>query len=129
VKIITLEDPIEYHLNGINQSQVDPKKNYTFASGLRSILRQDPDIVMVGEIRDNETADIAIQASLTGHLVLSTVHTNDAAGVIPRLLDMGINRFSWRRPLTPSSASAWSESSARMQKTAHSDRRRKGDLR
>ncbi len=93
VKIITLEDPIEYHLKGINQSQVDPKKDYTFAKGLRSILRQDPDIVMVGEIRDNETADIAIQAALTGHLVLSTVHTNDAAGVIPRLSDMGIKPF------------------------------------
>lgn len=93
VKIITLEDPIEYRLKGINQSQVDPKKDYTFAKGLRSILRQDPDIVMVGEIRDNETADISIQAALTGHLVLSTVHTNDAAGVIPRLLDMGIKPF------------------------------------
>jgi len=93
VKIITLEDPIEYRLKGINQSQVDAKKDYSFAKGLRSILRQDPDIVMVGEIRDNETADIAIQASLTGHLVLSTVHTNDAAGVIPRLLDMGIKPF------------------------------------
>lgn len=93
VKIITLEDPIEYKLKRINQSQVDPKKDYTFAKGLRSILRQDPDIVMVGEIRDGETADIAIQASLTGHLVLSTVHTNDAAGVVPRLMDMGIKPF------------------------------------
>ncbi|MFA6594261.1 MAG: GspE/PulE family protein [Candidatus Buchananbacteria bacterium] len=93
VKIITLEDPIEYRLKGINQSQVDPKKDYTFAKGLRSILRQDPDVVMVGEIRDNETADIATQAALTGHLVLSTVHTNDAAGVIPRLMDMGIKPF------------------------------------
>ncbi|MFA6526228.1 MAG: GspE/PulE family protein [Candidatus Buchananbacteria bacterium] len=93
VKIITMEDPIEYRLAGINQSQVDPKKDYSFAKGLRSILRQDPDILMIGEIRDNETADIAIQASLTGHLVLSTVHTNDAAGVIPRLTDMGIKPF------------------------------------
>ncbi len=93
VKIITLEDPVEYKLKGINQSQVDPKKDYTFAKGLRSLLRQDPDIVMVGEIRDGETADIAIQASLTGHLVLSTVHTNDAAGVVPRLMDMGIKPF------------------------------------
>ena len=93
VKIITLEDPIEYRLPGINQSQVDPSHDYTFAKGLRSLLRQDPDIVMVGEIRDQETADISIQASLTGHLVLSTVHTNDAAGVIPRLLDMGIKPF------------------------------------
>ena len=93
VKIITLEDPIEYRLQGINQSQVDPKKDYTFAKGLRSILRQDPDVIMVGEIRDNETADIAIQSALTGHLVLSTIHTNDAAGAIPRLSDMGIKPF------------------------------------
>lgn len=93
VKIITLEDPIEYKLEGVNQSQIDAKKDYSFAKGLRTVLRQDPDIVMVGEIRDNETADIAIQASLTGHLVLSTVHTNDAPGVIPRLLDMGIKPF------------------------------------
>ncbi len=92
-KIITLEDPIEYQLEGISQSQIDAKKNYTFASGLRSILRQDPDIVMVGEIRDLETAEISIQASLTGHLVLSTLHTNDASGVIPRLLDMGIKAY------------------------------------
>lgn len=88
-KIITLEDPIEYKLPGINQSQVDWSKDYTFAKGLRSILRQDPDIVMVGEIRDVETADTAIQAALTGHLVLSTIHTNDAAGAIPRFLSMG----------------------------------------
>jgi type II secretory ATPase GspE/PulE/Tfp pilus assembly ATPase PilB-like protein len=92
-KIITMEDPIEYQLEGINQSQVNPKKGYTFASGLRSILRQDPDIVMVGETRDLETAEIAVQASLTGHLVLSTLHTNDAAGVIPRLIDMGIKPY------------------------------------
>ncbi|MBL7058314.1 type II/IV secretion system protein [Patescibacteria group bacterium] len=97
-KIITLEDPIEYQLSGINQSQVDTKKDYTFAKGLRSILRQDPDIVMVGEIRDLETAEIAIQASLTGHLVLSTLHTNDSAGVIPRMVDMGVKPFF----LTPS---------------------------
>lgn len=92
-KIITLEDPIEYQLKGINQSQVNHAREYTFAKGLRSILRQDPDIVMVGEIRDLETAEIAVQASLTGHLVLSTLHTNDAAGVIPRLIDMGIKPF------------------------------------
>jgi type IV pilus assembly protein PilB len=92
-KIITLEDPIEYQLEGINQSQVDPKKNYTFASGLRSILRQDPNIVMVGEIRDLETAEISVQASLTGHLVLSTLHTNDSSGVIPRMLDIGIKPY------------------------------------
>jgi len=92
-KIITLEDPIEYKLEGINQSQVDVSKDYTFSKGLRSILRQDPDILMVGEIRDLETAEIAVQASLTGHLVLSTLHTNDASGVIPRLLDMGVKPF------------------------------------
>lgn len=89
-KIITLEDPIEYQLPGINQSQVDPKSNYTFANALRSILRQDPNIVMVGEIRDSETAEIAIQAALTGHVVLSTLHTNDASGVIPRLNELGL---------------------------------------
>lgn len=92
-KIITLENPIEYQLKGISQSQVNPKKDYTFAKGLRSILRQDPDIVMVGEIRDLETAEISVQASLTGHLVLSTLHTNDAAGVIPRLIDMGVKPY------------------------------------
>ena len=90
VKIITIEDPIEYHLPGIVQTQTD-EKEYTFANGLRSALRQDPDVIMVGEIRDNETADIAINASLTGHLVFSTLHTNDAAGAYPRLIDIGIN--------------------------------------
>lgn len=93
VKIITLEDPIEYKLKGINQSQIDHEKRYDFAKGLRSILRQDPDIVMVGEIRDLETADIAIQAALTGHLVISTIHTNSAAGAIPRFLSMGVKPF------------------------------------
>jgi type IV pilus assembly protein PilB len=92
-KIITLEDPIEYQLSGINQSQVNEKHGYTFADGLRSILRQDPNVVMVGEIRDLETAEIAVQASLTGHLVLSTLHTNDAAGVIPRLIDIGVKPY------------------------------------
>lgn len=92
-KIITLENPVEYQLDGISQSQVDPSRDYTFAKGLRSILRQDPDVVMVGEIRDLETAEIAVQASLTGHLVLSTLHTNDAAGVLPRLIDMGIKPY------------------------------------
>ncbi|MDA3839544.1 MAG: GspE/PulE family protein [Patescibacteria group bacterium] len=92
-KIITLEDPVEYKLEGINQSQVDESKKYTFSQGLRSILRQDPDIVMVGEMRDLETSEIAIQASLTGHLVLSTLHTNDAAGVIPRLVELGVKPF------------------------------------
>ena len=90
VKIITLEDPIEYKLQGINQSQIDHTKDYTFNKGLRSILRQDPDIVMVGEIRDKETAGTAIQAALTGHLLLSTIHTNDAAGAVPRFLSMGV---------------------------------------
>lgn len=93
LKIITLEDPVEYKMAGINQSQIDPSKNYTFANGLRSILRQDPDIVMVGEIRDLETADIAINAALTGHLVLSTIHTNSAAGAIPRFLAMGVKNY------------------------------------
>jgi len=86
IKIITIEDPIEYHLEGISQTQVDPSKGYDFSSGLRSIMRQDPDAVLVGEIRDLETASIALQAALTGHLVFSTLHTNDAAGTIPRLL-------------------------------------------
>lgn len=91
--ILTVEDPIEYQLDGIGQMQVNPKINFTFASGLRAILRQDPDVVMVGEIRDGETAEIAIQASLTGHLVLSTLHTNDSAGAITRLIDMGAEPF------------------------------------
>jgi type II secretory ATPase GspE/PulE/Tfp pilus assembly ATPase PilB-like protein len=90
-KIITIEDPIEYHLTGINQTQVEPEKGYTFLSGLRSALRQDPDIIMVGEIRDAETAKIAVNAALTGHLVFSTLHTNNAAGTIPRLIDLGVN--------------------------------------
>lgn len=93
LNILTVEDPIEYQLDGIGQMQVNPKISFTFANGLRAILRQDPDVVMVGEIRDTETAEIAIQASLTGHLVLSTLHTNDSAGAITRLLDMGIEPF------------------------------------
>ncbi|MDP1709794.1 MAG: GspE/PulE family protein [Candidatus Komeilibacteria bacterium] len=92
-KIITLEDPVEYKLTGVNQSQIDASRDYTFAKGLRSILRQDPDVVMIGEIRDLETADTAINAALTGHLVLSTLHTNDAAGAIPRFLSMGVKPF------------------------------------
>ena len=92
-KIITLEDPIEYKLAGISQTQIDAEAGYTFGSGLRSVLRQDPDVVMIGEIRDGETAEIAVQASLTGHQVLSTIHTNDAAGAIPRLMEMGIRGF------------------------------------
>lgn len=93
VKIITVEDPVEYQLPGINQIQVNPKIDLTFAAGLRSILRQDPDVVMVGEIRDKETAEIAIQASLTGHLVISTLHTNDSASSATRLIDMGVEPF------------------------------------
>ncbi|MBX7147844.1 type II secretion system ATPase GspE [bacterium] len=93
VKIITVEDPVEYQLPGINQTQVNAKIDMTFAMGLRAILRQDPDIVMIGEIRDKETAEIAIQASLTGHLVLSTLHTNDSASSITRLIDMGVEPF------------------------------------
>ncbi len=92
-KIITLENPIEYRLAGIAQSQIDHSKDYTFAKGLRAILRQDPNVIMVGEIRDLETAETAIQAALTGHLVLSTIHTNDAAGAIPRFLSMGVPPF------------------------------------
>lgn len=93
VKIITLEDPVEYKMEGVSQSQIDRSHEYTFASGLKSMLRQDPDIAMVGEIRDLETADIAIQAALTGHLMLSTIHTNSAAGAIPRFLAMGVKPF------------------------------------
>lgn len=93
VNIVTLEDPVEYKMEGVNQIQVNADIGLTFASGLRSILRQDPDIVMVGEIRDKETAELAVQASLTGHLVFSTLHTNSAAGILPRLLDMGVEPF------------------------------------
>jgi type IV pilus assembly protein PilB len=93
VNIVTLEDPVEYKMDGINQIQVNAEVGLTFAAGLRSILRQDPDVVMVGEIRDKETAQLAVQAALTGHLVFSTLHTNSAAGILPRLLDMGIEPF------------------------------------
>ena len=93
VNIVSLEDPVEYYIEGINQSQIRPDIDYTFASGLRHILRQDPDIIMVGEIRDEETADLAIHSALTGHVILSTLHTNDAVGVISRLIDMGIGSF------------------------------------
>ncbi len=91
--VVSLEDPVEYHIPDMNQSQVMPEIGYTFASGLRSILRQDPDIIMVGEIRDKETAQLAIQAALTGHLVFSTLHTNNSIGVIPRLIDMGVDPY------------------------------------
>jgi type IV pilus assembly protein PilB len=93
INIVTLEDPVEYKMGGVNQIQVNADVGLTFASGLRSILRQDPDVVMVGEIRDKETATLAVQAALTGHLVFSTLHTNSAAGILPRLLDMGIEPF------------------------------------
>lgn len=100
VNIVSLEDPVEYYIEGVSQSQIKPEIGYSFASGLRSILRQDPDIIMVGEIRDAETADLATHAALTGHIVLSTLHTNNAIGVIPRLMDMGVQGF-----LMPSSLS------------------------
>ncbi|MFN0171887.1 MAG: GspE/PulE family protein [Bryobacteraceae bacterium] len=93
LKIITIEDPVEYELPGVNQMPVNPKRGLTFATGLRSILRQDPDVIMVGEIRDRETADIAIRAALTGHLVFSTLHTNDAPSAITRLTDMGVENY------------------------------------
>ena len=89
IKVITIEDPVEYHLSGIEQTQIKPEEGYDFASALRSVMRHDPDVILVGEIRDRDTASIAINASLTGHLVLSTVHTNDAAGAVPRMIDLG----------------------------------------
>ena len=89
IKIVTIEDPIEYRIEGISQTQVEPDKGYSFANGLRSIVRQDPDVILVGEIRDSETTEIVMHAALTGHLVFSTLHTNDAAGTIPRLIDLG----------------------------------------
>ena len=92
-KIITIEDPIEYHLRGINQIQVSTKAGLTFARGLRSIVRHDPDVILIGEIRDHETAEIAVQASLTGHLVFSTLHTNDAPGALTRLMDMRVEPY------------------------------------
>ncbi len=94
VKVITIEDPVEYHLTGLSQTQVDPARGYTFANGLRSLMRQDPDVILVGEIRDLETAEIAMQAALTGHLVFSTLHTNDAAGAVARLIDLGVKPIS-----------------------------------
>src|SRR6185503_11620926 len=93
VNIVSLEDPVEYEMPGINQVQINPAVGLTFAEGLRSFLRQDPNIILVGEIRDRETADLAIQAALTGHLVFSTLHTNDASGALPRLLDMGAEPY------------------------------------
>ena len=93
VNIVTLEDPVEYFINGVSQSQIKPEIEYTFATGLRHVLRQDPDIIMVGEIRDNETAELATHAALTGHLVLSTIHTNNALGAVPRMIDLGVRAF------------------------------------
>lgn len=93
VNVVSLEDPVEYYMDGLNQSQVRPEIGYNFASGLRQILRQDPDVIMVGEIRDDETAELSVHAALTGHIVLSTLHTNNAVGVIPRLVDMGVEPF------------------------------------
>jgi len=93
INIITIEDPVEYQLKGISQIQVNPKINLTFARGLRSIVRQDPDIILIGEVRDKETAEIAVQSALTGHLVFSTLHTNDSASAITRLVDIGIEPF------------------------------------
>jgi type IV pilus assembly protein PilB len=93
INMVSLEDPIEYYLDGVSQSQVRPELGYTFASGLRSILRQDPDAIMVGEVRDPETAELVIHASLTGHIVLSTLHTNNVIGVVPRLIDMGVDHY------------------------------------
>jgi len=93
INIVSLEDPVEYFIEGVNQSQIRPEIDYSFASGLRHIFRQDPDVIMVGEIRDEETAGLAVHASLTGHILLSTLHTNDAAGVVPRLIDLNINPF------------------------------------
>jgi general secretion pathway protein E len=93
INIITIEDPVEYQLNGISQIQVNPKIELTFAKGLRSIVRQDPDVILIGEIRDKETADIAVQSALTGHLVFSTLHTNDSASAVTRLVDIGVEPF------------------------------------
>src|SRR5690606_14031431 len=93
MNVLSLEDPVEYSMDGVSQSQVQPEIDYTFASGLRTTLRQDPDVIMVGEIRDRETAQLAIQAALTGHLVFSTLHTNTAIGAIPRLIDMGVDPY------------------------------------
>src|SRR3989338_1996680 len=93
MNVLSLEDPVEYSMDGVSQSQIHPEIDYTFATGLRTTLRQDPDIIMVGEIRDKETAQLAIQAALTGHLVFSTLHTNSAVGAIPRLIDMGVDPY------------------------------------
>jgi type IV pilus assembly protein PilB len=105
VNIVTGEDPVEANISGINQVQVNPKAELTFASALRAILRQDPDIIMIGEIRDFETASIAVQASITGHLVVSTLHTNSSSATVTRLIDMGVESFCWPTRLSASSRS------------------------
>jgi type IV pilus assembly protein PilB len=98
--IVSLEDPVEYQMAGVNQVQINPKAGLTFASGMRSFLRQDPNIIMIGEMRDSETTELAIQASLTGHLVFSTIHTSSAAGTLPRMIDMGAENFLISSSLT-----------------------------
>jgi general secretion pathway protein E len=110
--VMTIEDPVEYHLDGISQMQVNPKRGVTFATGLRALLRQDPDVILVGEIRDQETAQLAIQASLTGHLVLATLHTNDAPSAITRLIDIGVEPYLVTSSLSPPSPSDSSAASA-----------------
>ena len=119
-KILTIEDPIEYRINGVTQVQVKPQIDLTFARVLRTFLRQDPDVIMVGETRDPETAQIAIQAALTGHLVFSTLHTNDAAGAVTRLLDMGIEPFLIAARWKAWSPSAWCACCARTASSASS---------
>ncbi len=116
--IVTLEDPVEYHIPGVSQCQINEKTGMTFASGLRAILRQDPDIIAVGEIRDGETASIAIRAAITGHLVLST-HTNDAVSAIPRLVDIGVGALSSPTPSGASFPSGWCAASAPTAKTPY----------
>ncbi len=110
--IVTIEDPVEYALPGVNQGQTNDKAGFTFAKGLRSILRQDPDVIMVGEIRDCETLEVAIEASLTGHLVLSTLHTNSAVATVARLIDMGLEPYLLPRASSASPPSGWSAACA-----------------
>lgn len=111
--IMTVEDPIEYDLDGVGQTQINPRIDMSFARALRAILRQDPDIIMIGEIRDLETAQIAVQASLTGHLVLATLHTNDSVSAVTRLVDMASSRFCWPRPYWGCWPSGWRANCAR----------------
>lgn len=109
---MTLEDPVEYDIPGVSQCQINEKAGMTFAAGLRAILRQDPDIISVGEIRDGETGSIAIRSAITGHLVLSTLHTNDAVSAIPRLVDIGVEPYLIANAPGASSPSGWSAASA-----------------